>query len=85
MNNLLKIAITASLKAGEEILKIYDTNFEVEYKKDESPLTIADINANDVIMSFLKDTGIPVLSEEGRCISFEERKDWDELWTVDPF
>lgn len=84
MNNLVKTIITASIKAGEEILRIYNTNFDVEYKDDESPLTMADKNANDVIMSFLKDTGIPVLSEEGRSIPYEERKNWDELWIVDP-
>ena len=84
MNELLKIAISASIEAGKEILKIYKTNFEVEYKDDESPLTMADKNANDVIMSFLMDTGIPILSEEGRSIPFEERKNWSELWIVDP-
>ncbi len=84
MNKLLKIAISASIVAGKEILKIYNTDFDVEYKADESPLTMADKNANDVIMSFLVDTGIPVLSEEGRSITYEERKDWNELWIVDP-
>ncbi len=84
MENLLKTIIIASIKAGEEILKIYNTDFDVEYKEDESPLTIADKNANNIIMSFLMDTGIPILSEEGRSITYEERKDWDELWIVDP-
>lgn len=84
MNNLLNIAINAALKAGEEILKIYNTDFEVEYKQDESPLTTADKNANEIIMSFLLGTNIPVLSEEGRSISFEERKSWNKLWIVDP-
>lgn len=84
MDKLLKIAILASLKAGNEILKIYNTNFEVEFKDDESPLTMADKNANDVIISLLKETGIPILSEEGRKIPFNERKNWDEFWIVDP-
>ncbi len=84
MNDLLSTIITASIKAGEEILKIYKTDFEVEYKEDESPLTMADKNANDVIMSYLNETGIPVLSEEGRSIAYEERKEWAELWIVDP-
>ena len=35
-------------------------------------------------MSFLTKTGIPVLSEEGRDISYQERKDWKQLWIVDP-
>lgn len=84
MTNLLNTAIQASIKAGKEILRIYDTDFNVEYKKDESPLTIADKNANEIIMSFLKNTGISVLSEEGRSISYEERKNWQKLWIVDP-
>ena len=84
MNEFLKIAIIASVKAGEEILKIYNTDFDVEYKEDESPLTMADKNANEVIMSFLNKTNIPVLSEEGRSIQYEERKNWKELWIVDP-
>ncbi len=84
MNPLLKTAIIASILAGKEILKIYKTDFEVEYKKDESPLTIADKNANDIIVSFLKGTGIPVLSEEGRSIPFKERENWNQLWIVDP-
>ncbi len=84
MNDLLKLAITASLKAGKEILRIYNTDFEVEFKQDDSPLTLADKNANDIILSFLQETGIPVLSEEGRNVPFEERKSWNELWIVDP-
>lgn len=84
MNNHLKTIIEASIKAGEEILKIYKTDFDVEFKEDESPLTMADKNANDVIMSYLSETGIPVLSEEGRSIAYEERKNWEELWIVDP-
>ena len=84
MNKLLKIIISASIVAGKEILKIYNTNFEIEYKEDESPLTMADKNANDIIVSFLQETGIPILSEEGRSIAYNERKNWDELWIVDP-
>ena len=82
--NILKTIINASIAAGKEILKIYHTDFDVEYKADESPLTLADKNANMVISSFLKDTGIPVLSEEGRSIPYEERKSWNKLWIVDP-
>ncbi len=85
MKGLLNIVITAALKAGEEILKVYESaDFEVEYKKDDSPLTQADKNAHEAIMSFLKKTGIPVLSEEGREIPYAERKNWKQLWIVDP-
>lgn len=84
MNSLLKIAITASIEAGREIIKVYNTNFDVEYKEDSSPLTVADRNAHEKIMEYLMGTDIPVLSEEGKTIPYEVRKNWDSLWIVDP-
>ncbi len=84
MQNLLQAAINASLKAGEEILKVYQTDLLVEKKEDHSPLTLADKNANAVICEILKKTGIPILSEEGKNISYDERKDWNRIWIVDP-
>lgn len=84
LDELLGIAKEAAIAGGEEILKVYNTDFDVEYKEDESPLTIADKNANEKIEEFLLDTGIPVLSEEGKDIPFEERKNWEYLWIVDP-
>jgi 3'(2'), 5'-bisphosphate nucleotidase len=85
LTKLLEIAKEASLKAGEAILKVYETeNFSVEHKKDDSPLTKADKAAHLVIMSFLQGTDIPVLSEEGRDIPYSERKNWKYLWIVDP-
>lgn len=82
---LLNLSKEASLLAGAEILKIYHSDdFGVEAKGDDSPLTKADRAAHEVIMSFLAPTGIPVLSEEGREIPYEERKKWEYLWMVDP-
>ena len=56
----------------------------VEYKEDESPLTLADKECNDVINSYLINTAHPIISEENRQLEFEERKDWDTCWIVDP-
>ena len=81
---LLVDAIEASIEAGREILEIYENTFEVEYKKDNSPLTIADKKSHNIIMKALKETGIPVLSEEGKDLSFDERSSWNVLWIVDP-
>ncbi len=81
---LLVDAIEASIVAGKEILKIYEGAFEVAYKDDKSPLTIADKMANAAIMKVLRETGIPVLSEEGHEIDFSEREMWSTLWIVDP-
>jgi 3'(2'), 5'-bisphosphate nucleotidase len=78
-------AIIAALEAGKAILEIYHSGaFDVELKGDNSPLTKADTASHNVIMSYLTKTDIPVLSEEGRDISYQERKDWKQLWIVDP-
>jgi 3'(2'), 5'-bisphosphate nucleotidase len=84
MDQLLEIAIKAAIKGGEEILKIYNGNIEVETKFDNSPLTQADKNAHIAIMEFLEKTNVPILSEEGREINYSERKNWSKLWIVDP-
>ncbi|MCK5824573.1 MAG: 3'(2'),5'-bisphosphate nucleotidase CysQ [Ichthyobacteriaceae bacterium] len=80
----LLIAINASLHAGGEIMKIYNSEFDVEYKEDESPLTMADKNAHDLIEGYLLKTNIHILSEEGKHESYDVRKKWNELWIVDP-
>jgi 3'(2'), 5'-bisphosphate nucleotidase len=83
--NHLFTAINAALEAGKVILEIYKLDdFEVEIKGDNSPLTKADTASNNVIMSYLAETNIPVLSEEGKDITYEERKNWSQLWIVDP-
>lgn len=83
----LMIAVRAALEAGKEILEIYNdplSDFGIERKADNSPLTVADKKAHEIILSFLKTTPYPVLSEEGRTIPYSERKDWECLWIVDP-
>lgn len=85
LKNHLITAITAALEAGKAILEIYHSGeFNVEIKGDNSPLTKADTASHNVIMSFLTKTDIPVLSEEGKSIAYQERKDWSQLWIVDP-
>ena len=81
---LLQNAIVATIDGGKEILDVYENEFDVEYKEDNSPLTVADKRAHNAIMKTLEKTGVPVLSEEGRAISFEERGKWPILWVVDP-
>ncbi len=83
-DTLLETAIRAALLAGAEILDVYVTDFGVEEKDDASPLTLADRRAHRVIEDTLRPAGIPVLSEEGRGIPFDERKGWKRLWIVDP-
>ncbi|MRJ08001.1 3'(2'),5'-bisphosphate nucleotidase [Ornithobacterium rhinotracheale] len=84
MNELLQKAIQAALQAGQEILKIYEQDFAVEHKADESPLTQADLASNRVIVDFLKNTQIPIISEEMQQEKYALRKDWARFWLVDP-
>jgi len=73
-------------KAGEAIREIYKGDIEVEIKEDSSPLTKADKAANDVIVQelVLNYPDIPILSEEGKSIPYEERKGWGLFWLIDP-
>ncbi|PKA84367.1 3'(2'),5'-bisphosphate nucleotidase [Ulvibacter sp. MAR_2010_11] len=84
MKTNLSIAIQAALDAGIEILKVYETNFSVEIKADQSPLTIADQNANEAIVAHLQKTDIPIISEENKNLGYNERRLWESCWIVDP-
>jgi 3'(2'), 5'-bisphosphate nucleotidase len=85
IDNLLRLAIRAAEEASKEILEVYRSgDFQAEAKGDKSPLTIADKNAHRSIVSVLKASNIPVLSEEGKEIPYEERKNWQYFWMVDP-
>lgn len=84
---LLATAIKAALDAGRDIMEIYDdpeADFGIERKADNSPLTRADKAAHARIMTYLEPTGIPVLSEEGAHLPYDERRTWQRLWIVDP-
>ena len=84
MRELLSIAIIASVKAGEAIMKVYSNKIDVVYKEDESPLTLADKNANKIINKYLVKSKIPIISEENKILTYEERKNWKQCWIVDP-
>lgn len=78
--------ITVARRAGDAIMEIYAKDFNVEYKDDRSPLTKADKEANEIIFHGLNALSVqfPILSEEGKEISYEERKGWEYFWLVDP-
>lgn len=80
----LNFAIKAALNAGNEILKIYETNFSVEIKNDNTPVTIADKKASETIINTLRHLEIPIISEEETLCDYLIRKNWDRLWLIDP-
>ena len=85
ISELTQLAIKAAIEASKDILTIYQSgDFEIEKKKDNSPLTRADKAAHKIISSILQESKIPILSEEGKNIPYETRKYWSKLWVVDP-
>ena len=82
----LEIAISAALEAGNEIMDVYTNTKDINYEKksDNSPLTIADKRSHNKIMAFLEQTDINIISEESKSVEYNERKNWEEYWLVDP-
>jgi len=92
MLNKIKVQdiVMLAKQAGGAIMAIYQKDFEVEFKADESPLTEADKAAHKIIEAGLQaldianNASIPLMSEEGKNISYDDRKDWEYFWMVDP-
>ena len=82
---MIQKVIIIAKKASQEILKIYNSDtFDVEIKDDNSPVTKADLIANEIIINGLKEiSNYPILTEESP-IEYNIRKDWDTYWLVDP-
>jgi 3'(2'), 5'-bisphosphate nucleotidase len=85
-SSILPDVIKIADEASEKVLHIYESDFKVNYKEDHSPITAADIASHDIIVKGLRQISrdIPVLSEEGAEIPWEERKKWRRFWLIDP-
>ncbi len=83
--SLMQVAVQAAVAGGEAIMQVYDNgDFQVTSKEDDSPLTLADRKAHDVITDILKESNLPLLSEEGKHIDYKIRKAHEYFWLVDP-
>ncbi len=76
-------------QAGEEIMEVYqEADFDsiTDFKADDSPLTLADKKSHKVIQASLEALAprVPILSEEGSEITYNQRKTWKKFWLVDP-
>jgi len=72
--------------AGLKILEIYNSEYDIQKKSDQTPVTTADILAHELICEQLQNLtpDIPVLSEESTKIPYAIRKTWHRYWLVDP-
>ena len=84
--DLIEPLTELSQNAGNAILDIYNSNFNVSIKEDTSPLTQADLKSHQIIVEGLKKItpNIPIISEESSLQSFDERKLWHQYWIIDP-
>lgn len=72
-------------QAGSAIMEIYQRDFAIYEKSDESPLTEADLAAHHCIVKGLEAiSDVPILSEESSDIDWQTRQQWSEYWLVDP-
>ena len=78
----LDMAIKAAQEAGDVILEIYKGEFEEFTKKDDSPITEADLKSNEIIKEILAQTGYKILSEEDN--DDQSRLSEEIIWIVDP-
>ncbi len=83
---LITHVINASIKAGAAIMEIYNSSdsFDVSLNARRKPITAADSAAHNILKDSLGATRIPILSEEGRAMRYDERKNWELFWLIDP-
>lgn len=79
-----KVALKAALDASGEIMRIYETPFDTEIKTDGSPVTTADLASSKLISTALRTTGISIIGEELEKRDYVFRKEWNQVWIVDP-
>lgn len=85
-SSILPDVIKVADEASEKVLHIYQSDFKVNYKEDKSPITAADLASHEIIVRGLRHIGhdIPIVSEEGASIPWDERRHWRRFWLIDP-
>lgn len=86
LKDLTQQALDIAELAGRRIVEVYENDYTVEYKDDNTPVTTADLAANRIIVEALQNLpgSLPVLSEESEQVPFSQRHDWPQYWLVDP-
>jgi 3'(2'), 5'-bisphosphate nucleotidase len=86
LSSLIEPVVALAEDAGRAILQVYATNFKVQSKADESPLTQADLAANRRIVAGLEKLTpeLPIITEEAGLPDFGERRRWRRYWLIDP-
>ncbi|MBJ6137321.1 3'(2'),5'-bisphosphate nucleotidase CysQ [Marinobacter litoralis] len=85
-SSILPDVIKVADEASERVLHIYQSDFKVQFKEDHSPITAADMASHETIVRGLRNISrdIPILSEEGEQVPWDERRHWRRFWLIDP-
>ncbi len=86
MHSMIDPLVALARDAGRAILEVYATDFGVHSKEDASPVTDADLAANDCIIAGLRalTPELPIISEESGLPPYEVRSEWSRYWLIDP-
>ncbi len=86
LKELLDPVIQIAYQAGKVIMEVYESGFHIEEKSDHTPVTEADLAANNIIETSLKELTphLPILTEEATITPYSERKNWQRYWLIDP-
>ena len=86
LKSLVDPIVALAEDAGRAVLEVYSTDFDVQSKDDESPLTQADLASHRWIDAGLRSLtpDVPIISEESGLPDFEERRQWQRYWLIDP-
>lgn len=84
MQKMLYLALQAAIEAGKSIKVHYNNKTEPDLKRDGTPITQADRSANSIILKYLKETSLPVISEESPMPEYYQRSKYEWYWLVDP-
>ncbi len=84
--DFIEPVVALARQAGDAILEVYATDFDVQAKVDDSPLTLADMASQRVIGAGLRalTPELPIISEESGLPEFDERRQWRRYWLIDP-
>jgi len=84
--DLIEPIVALAIDGGDKILEVYATDFDVQSKDDDSPLTLADLASHNTIVAGLEalTPDIPIISEEEGLPPFSERGQWSRYWLIDP-
>jgi len=86
IKSLTQQALGIARLAGQRIVEVYEDDYTVAYKADNTPVTTADLDANRIIVDALQGLpeALPVLSEESEQVPYDQRHHWSSFWLVDP-